>query len=94
MSGRHRRSKDEQRAAALRVIREGPQPVGALAEFLGISSEALTRWIVEGRATPGGHVFLDGLHRPYGWDSSGQYGWMSSEEAVKRFLEQVPVVVK
>jgi hypothetical protein len=72
----HRLPSREQAAAARRVIDEGAVSVHDLAAVVGATAESLRRWIVEGK----NGVHMDGFHRP-------QTGWMSSEEAVKRFLE-------
>jgi transposase-like protein len=75
MSRNHRLAKAEQAAAARRVLAEGEVSVHELAKRIGVTGQSLQRWIVEGRAG----VHLDGFHRP-------GTGWMTSEEAVKRFL--------
>jgi hypothetical protein len=66
-------------AAVKRVQTEGPVPLHDLTTLAGASVTTIQRWIISGRHG----VRLDGLrHR----DGSG---WLSSSQAVVRFLAEV-----
>lgn len=72
-----RRKKDDIAGAIARLQNEELFPVRTLADEVGVCFRTMERWIFAGKTG----IWLDGLKR--------QDVWMSSREAVQRFLEVI-----
>lgn len=71
------RGKGSLAAITARLRGEGLLPLAAFCEELDANPGAILRWVVEGRQTPDGRVYLDATVE------AG--GWYTSAEAVERF---------
>jgi hypothetical protein len=77
MSRKHKRPRVEIARAVHRLMSEALKNLEELAGEAGVSADTLKRWGISGKQG----VHLDLFHRPL-------VGWLSSTEAVQRFLRE------